>query len=70
MTAVKPNTVKVEIDDRIFFVDFDDNKKVLRIKERKKGELRNSNYWNARFHGGSGSEKTMASRIIKKALET
>lgn len=65
-------STKVKLGDRIFFVDFENNKPV-RIKERKlhaKGTIYecyyNAPYWNARHHS-TGSKKTIVSQIIEMA---
>ena len=66
MIAIKPNSIKVEIDDRIFLVEFDEHKKVLRIKERK-GHTHKT-FWNIKTNPMTISENSLVSRIIKKAL--
>ena len=66
MTAIKPNTIKVILNDRTFLVDFDNNKKALRIKELKSGKRLLASFWNAKVH--QLSEKSVANQIIQKAL--
>ena len=66
MTAIKPNTIRVTLNNRTFFVDFDNNKKALRIKELKSGKRLLASFWNAKVH--QLSEKSVANQIIQKAL--
>lgn len=67
MTAIKPNTVKVKFNNRIFFVDFDNDKKALRIKELKSDKRLLASFWNAKVH--QLSERSIANQIIQKALK-
>ena len=67
MIAIKANTIKVILNDRIFFVDFDNNKKALRIKELKSGQRLLASFWNAKVH--QLSERSIANQIIQKALK-
>lgn len=76
MTSIKakPNTIRAIVDERTFYVDFDDDMKPLRIKERRHSILKgwhNATYWNAKTKGAIlGSAKAMANRIVTKALSS